>query len=73
MADNKRLRVSKACDSCRRKKVKCDAIHPLCTNCETFNYECKRQNIFFVSTCFEKEKKFRPLVMHGGLGLLALD
>ncbi|OAQ32785.1 hypothetical protein K457DRAFT_269112 [Linnemannia elongata AG-77] len=40
MADNKRLRVSKACDSCRRKKVKCDAIHPLCTNCETFNYEC---------------------------------
>ncbi|CAO3572816.1 unnamed protein product [Mortierella alpina] len=40
MADSKRLRVSKACDSCRRKKVKCDAIHPLCTNCETFNYEC---------------------------------
>ncbi|GJJ74816.1 hypothetical protein EMPS_07174 [Entomortierella parvispora] len=40
MADNKRLRVSKACDSCRRKKVKCDALHPLCTNCQTFNYEC---------------------------------
>ncbi|KAF9274610.1 hypothetical protein BGZ68_000509 [Mortierella alpina] len=29
-----------ACDSCRRKKVKCDAIHPLCTNCQTFQYEC---------------------------------
>ncbi|KAF9945377.1 hypothetical protein BGZ70_003862, partial [Mortierella alpina] len=30
----------KACDSCRRKKVKCDAVHPLCTNCQTFQYEC---------------------------------
>ncbi|KAG0225608.1 hypothetical protein BGW42_004216 [Actinomortierella wolfii] len=40
MAETKRLRVSKACDSCRRKKVKCDALHPLCTNCETFGYEC---------------------------------
>ncbi|KAF9988474.1 hypothetical protein BGZ75_009325 [Mortierella antarctica] len=40
MAESKRLRVSKACDSCRRKKVKCDAVHPLCTNCQTFQYEC---------------------------------
>ncbi|RIA97460.1 fungal-specific transcription factor domain-containing protein [Glomus cerebriforme] len=36
----KRQRVSKACDSCRRKKVKCDGIQPACGNCSAFNLEC---------------------------------
>ncbi|PKK73400.1 hypothetical protein RhiirC2_695016, partial [Rhizophagus irregularis] len=36
----KRQRVSKACDSCRRKKVKCDGIQPTCGNCSAFNLEC---------------------------------
>ncbi|CAJ0885110.1 2797_t:CDS:2 [Entrophospora sp. SA101] len=37
---SKRQRVSKACDSCRRKKVKCDGIQSVCGNCKAFNLEC---------------------------------
>ncbi|CAG8528580.1 13543_t:CDS:2 [Acaulospora morrowiae] len=36
----KRQRISKACDSCRRKKVKCDGFQPVCGNCSSFNQEC---------------------------------
>ncbi|ORX47776.1 hypothetical protein DM01DRAFT_1256965, partial [Hesseltinella vesiculosa] len=27
-------------DSCRRKKIKCDGLHPVCSNCESFTLEC---------------------------------
>ncbi|KAI9493991.1 fungal-specific transcription factor domain-containing protein [Zychaea mexicana] len=37
----KRQRVSKACDQCRRKKVKCDGTLPQCSNCKTVGLECK--------------------------------
>lgn len=39
---SKRVRVSRACDFCRRKKVKCDAEGPgsICSNCKTYNSEC---------------------------------
>ncbi|KAI8982435.1 fungal-specific transcription factor domain-containing protein [Mycotypha africana] len=33
-------RVSKACDHCRRKKVKCDEANPICTNCKALELEC---------------------------------
>ena len=36
-------RVSKACDHCRKRKIKCDDIDPLtnrCTNCIKYNSEC---------------------------------
>ncbi|CAG8548847.1 3855_t:CDS:2 [Paraglomus occultum] len=36
----KRQRVSKACDTCRRKKVRCDGVQPPCGNCATFGFEC---------------------------------
>ncbi|CAG8633823.1 15976_t:CDS:2, partial [Gigaspora rosea] len=41
----KRRRVARACDSCRRKKVRCDGVQtssdpPSCTNCKTYGYEC---------------------------------
>ncbi|CAM0135521.1 hypothetical protein VKS41_005167 [Umbelopsis sp. WA50703] len=36
----KRQRVSRACDLCRRKKVKCDGLIPVCSNCQQFNYLC---------------------------------
>ncbi|CAG8688743.1 22108_t:CDS:2 [Gigaspora rosea] len=36
----KRQRVSKACDSCRRKKVKCGGAPPVCSNCLAFNLTC---------------------------------
>ncbi|KAK9719858.1 hypothetical protein K7432_004516 [Basidiobolus ranarum] len=36
----KRQRVSKACDNCRRKKVRCDGLQPTCSNCTTLNIYC---------------------------------
>ena len=36
-------RVSKACDHCRKRKIKCDDIDPVtnkCTNCTKYNSEC---------------------------------
>lgn len=36
----KRQRVSRACDSCRRKKIKCDGVRPTCTNCGNAKQQC---------------------------------
>ncbi|KAJ2861381.1 hypothetical protein GGI22_002467, partial [Coemansia erecta] len=38
--DGKRQRVSRACDKCRRKKVKCDGKQPVCTHCEELGHQC---------------------------------
>ncbi|KAI5917950.1 fungal-specific transcription factor domain-containing protein [Camillea tinctor] len=35
----KRRRVTRACDECRRKKIKCDGKQP-CTHCQVYSYEC---------------------------------
>ena len=35
----KRIRVSRACDTCRKRKVKCDGKHP-CIHCTVYSYEC---------------------------------
>ncbi|KAL6157607.1 hypothetical protein ACJQWK_07485 [Exserohilum turcicum] len=34
----KRRRVTRACDECRRKKIKCDGKQP-CTHCTVYSYE----------------------------------
>ncbi|KAI7905506.1 fungal-specific transcription factor domain-containing protein [Cokeromyces recurvatus] len=39
-AEHKRQRVSKACEQCRRKKVKCDGSSPLCNNCQVLGLSC---------------------------------
>ncbi|KAF7729309.1 hypothetical protein EC973_004565 [Apophysomyces ossiformis] len=36
----RRQRVSRACDLCRRKKIKCDGLSPICSNCQAFSLEC---------------------------------
>jgi hypothetical protein len=36
----KRHRVSRACDSCRFKKDKCDGVHPVCSTCAAINRPC---------------------------------
>ena len=33
----KRRRVTRACDECRRKKIKCDGKQP-CTHCNVYSY-----------------------------------
>ncbi|KAI8377292.1 fungal-specific transcription factor domain-containing protein [Blakeslea trispora] len=37
---NKRKRLTTACNICRRKKIKCDGIQPTCGKCAKFNLEC---------------------------------
>ncbi|KAJ2357243.1 hypothetical protein GGF43_001582 [Coemansia sp. RSA 2618] len=37
---SKRQRISRACDRCRRKKVKCDGRRPICTHCEAIDGSC---------------------------------
>ncbi|KAI1435741.1 hypothetical protein GGR50DRAFT_702483 [Xylaria sp. CBS 124048] len=34
-----RRRVTRACDECRRKKIKCDGKQP-CVHCQVYSYEC---------------------------------
>ena len=36
----KRRRVTRACDECRRKKIKCDGSMP-CTHCTVYSYGMK--------------------------------
>src|SRR5271155_1263366 len=37
MPVQKRRRVTRACDECRRKKIKCDGKQP-CTHCTVYSY-----------------------------------
>lgn len=39
-ADAKRRRIAKACDACRRKKIRCDGKTPRCSHCENYKTEC---------------------------------
>ncbi|KAL0075554.1 hypothetical protein J3Q64DRAFT_1774815 [Phycomyces blakesleeanus] len=40
--DNKRLRITRACDFCRRKKVKCySSPGGQCSNCLTYGVSCE--------------------------------
>ncbi len=41
MPVQKRRRVTRACDECRRKKIKCDGKSP-CTHCSVYSYGNKR-------------------------------
>ncbi|OWO99774.1 hypothetical protein B2J93_6829 [Marssonina coronariae] len=36
----KRRRIARACDMCRKKKIKCDGKLPLCTHCFNYKTEC---------------------------------
>ncbi|KAK9765529.1 hypothetical protein K7432_006069 [Basidiobolus ranarum] len=47
----KKSRTSRACDVCRRKKVKCDGLKPSCSNCNTLGHTC---------TYLDKPKKRGP-------------
>ena len=38
--DSKRRRIARACDMCRKKKIKCDGKMPKCSHCENYNTEC---------------------------------
>ncbi|KAF2249243.1 hypothetical protein BU26DRAFT_564900 [Trematosphaeria pertusa] len=38
--DAKRRRIARACDMCRKKKIKCDGKMPQCTHCQNYKTEC---------------------------------
>ncbi|OCK96048.1 uncharacterized protein K441DRAFT_554358 [Cenococcum geophilum 1.58] len=38
--DPKRRRIARACDMCRKKKIKCDGKLPACTHCQNYKTEC---------------------------------
>jgi hypothetical protein len=38
--DAKRRRIARACDMCRKKKIKCDGKMPKCSHCESYKTEC---------------------------------
>ncbi|GAM84826.1 hypothetical protein ANO11243_028270 [Dothideomycetidae sp. 11243] len=39
-SDPKRRRIARACDMCRKKKIKCDGKMPKCSHCENYKTEC---------------------------------
>ncbi|KAF2824598.1 hypothetical protein CC86DRAFT_446796 [Ophiobolus disseminans] len=39
-SDPKRRRIARACDMCRKKKIKCDGKMPSCTHCQNYKTEC---------------------------------
>jgi len=38
--DPKRRRIARACDMCRKKKIKCDGKAPKCSHCDNYKTEC---------------------------------
>ena len=48
----KRRRVTRACDECRRKKIKCDGKQP-CTHCTVYSYGRPPS---FLSNCFTQAR-----------------
>ncbi|KAI8964019.1 N-terminal binuclear Zn cluster-containing protein [Daldinia sp. FL1419] len=38
--DAKRRRIARACDMCRKKKIKCDGKLPACTHCINYKTDC---------------------------------
>lgn len=36
----KRRRIARACDMCRKKKIKCDGKLPACSHCINYKTEC---------------------------------
>ncbi|OIW29907.1 fungal-specific transcription factor [Coniochaeta ligniaria NRRL 30616] len=36
----KRRRIARACDMCRKKKIKCDGKLPMCSHCENYKTDC---------------------------------
>ncbi|EEB06976.1 membrane-tethered transcription factor [Schizosaccharomyces japonicus yFS275] len=62
----RRRRVTRACDSCRKKKIKCDGTRP-CRNCKYSNTECtfqfpsSRKSLFSLEYLEKLESRVRYL------------
>ncbi|KAG8883115.1 hypothetical protein FRB97_007252 [Tulasnella sp. 331] len=69
-ADKKRTKTQRACDPCRRKKIRCDVIEgtdpPICAHCKQYHYDCT----FFlpISETRFKKKKMEEAMAAAGVG-----
>ncbi|KAI4738636.1 hypothetical protein E4T50_10902 [Aureobasidium sp. EXF-12298] len=75
----KKARLTTACNECRRRKVRCDANYPKCSNCCTRNSECftsdpKRPDVPVVREWVEVPEKTNPsqppISAHGQLSTM---
>lgn len=41
LGSSNQSRIAQACDRCRSKKIRCDGIRPMCTQCSNVGFECK--------------------------------
>lgn len=55
----KRRRVTRACDECRRKKIKCDGKQP-CTHCTVYSYGKYRDESSYLSLTHPVRLHLRP-------------
>jgi hypothetical protein len=69
-AGHKRLRTSKACQTCRNRKLKCDAGQPSCSTCLCHKLQCvydmssqgaKRQRRFESPKSAQRDNQFEKL------------
>ncbi|KAJ4229180.1 hypothetical protein NW759_003902 [Fusarium solani] len=42
---DRRRRFAKACDACRRKKLRCDGQRPICTRCQRLGNSCRYADV----------------------------
>ena len=57
----KRRRVTRACDECRRKKIKCDGKQP-CTHCTVYSYGMHTKACLYSSTDPSRRLHLRPAI-----------
>ncbi|KAJ5359697.1 uncharacterized protein N7496_012110 [Penicillium cataractarum] len=60
-----RNRASYSCHTCRRRKVKCDKVHPICGNCAKTGADC----IYDASSSSQKTESVQEGPMRPGYGV----
>ena len=53
----RRLRSGHACDHCRRRKIRCDAHHPACSNCKAALIHCTYSHLSGTIRVSEEEEE----------------
>ncbi|KZS97989.1 hypothetical protein SISNIDRAFT_481858 [Sistotremastrum niveocremeum HHB9708] len=71
-----RRRVWRACESCRRKKIKCDGVEPTCGQCATARLQCQwsqTKDRAALSRHYVQELEHRLMQLEGMLSQVAPD
>ncbi|KAL4790139.1 fungal-specific transcription factor domain-containing protein [Aspergillus venezuelensis] len=65
MLDNTPMRSRTGCQTCRRRKKKCDENHPICGGCSRNNIPCRWPN----ESLARPSRRPRRRICHSGLGI----